>query len=552
MTGWQDSFQPVQQGWQDSFQPDQPPAPSIVEDVGKSAGSGAASIAMNALNTLGFIKNAGNYVLGNALTGAGGLYEAAGGEVPLSTAQWMRNPISGGSDATSVMQNQILPAVVQAKTGMNMNYQPQTGLGQAVKTGLESLPMIAGGESSIPNTMLRAAGIGLGSETGGQIAQAAGAGENGQQAGQLLGGIGGAMLPEVRPAPPMNIPDTIKQNLFNGSPDVRTYAGEELGQKLSGAEQNAYINKNLAYDAAAEPSNQVTLAPNHVNNLANSIEESTQGFNPDVVKNVGGVQKIIDSLREDMGSNSDVNMVTQMSKGQNPLTWARIDNARQQIYNLPKVSDSDAAVRANALSAYHNFTNDLLQKGIVDGDPSALNLIKEANSQNAAYRQGFKGKDANNAISNFIQKQGGIDSVSPEALLDTFTKVGQAGFDNVRAAQQVLGDEATPLLKQGYLDKLRAASVDQNGEFVPAKLQKNINTLITKNPNLVKSVFTPEELQGLQGISNVASRYTKGPSKGMIGSVITKIPIAREIFGGAIENNAKTKMMNNIKNPRVK
>lgn len=548
---WQDSFQPTSQGWQSSFQPEQASTSSISEDVAKSTGSGLGTVAMDMANPLGFAKQAGNFVLGNALTGSGGLYEAAGGEVPLSIANWMRNPLP--ESQTDQIAKQIIPAAVQAKTGMDMNYQPQTGIGEATKTAISSIPLLAGGEGSIPQLMMRASGIGLGSETGGQIAQGLGAGENGQQVGKLIGGGIGGFTPEAleaaKPAPLLPISDAIKQNLLNQNPDVRTYAGEDLGQKLSGAEQNAYINKNQAYEIAKPAAQQATLAPNHVNDLATAIEQKTQSFDPTIVKNATGIQNIVDNLRNKLGDSNELNPITMTSKGPQPVSWADVDQTRQKLYNLPKSTDADAAVRAQALSAYHDFTNNLLQKGLIDGDPSALNLLKDANSKNAQY---FKQFDANKAISNFIDKQGGIDSVAPETLLDQFTKVGQAGFDNVRAAKEVLGDDASPILKQGYLNKIRSTSMDANGEIVPAKLQTSINTLLQKNPTLSKFIFTSEEIDGLNGISNAAGRYAKnGAQPGVIGKVISHIPIAKSIFAPAINSAAKAKMMNNISNPRM-
>lgn len=509
MTGWQDSFQPVQsqlQGWQGSFQPD---SPGIMDKLAAPidiASKGGAQLISNMIAP--FLSDSNVQKLTDS-----GMYNVQHPEI--------QNPfVRGVAESPLGAYNQAIYGAIAApvapivqgaedlakKAGVSQNALDIINMGGSI------LGMAGPGDIktniSIPETMAN------------------------NSKNFISNNAGAAIGPKIPISP------DIQSTLLNGSPDVRTYLGEDLGQKLSGAEQNAYTNKTLAYKAAEQPSKDLSIGNNSVGDLADALKDSTANFNPRVVNNVGGIHDAADALTKDAASGD--------------VSWQRIDQVRQELYNLPKANDAEAAVRARALSAYHNYADDVFNNGIVQGDPAAINLVKDANQANATWRQQFTGKDANNAISKYIKNAGGPEEIAPENLLDMFTRVGQIGLDNVKAAKDVLGTDASPILKQGYLDKLRSTSLDQNGEFVPAKLQKNINTLLTKNPTLVNSVFTPEELQGLQGISDTAGRYAKtGAKPGVLGRVTLKIPIAKQLFGPSIEAAAKTRMMNDIATPRA-
>lgn len=339
-------------------------------------------------------------------------------------------------------------------------------------------------------------------------------------------------------APALTISDAIKQNLLEQNPDIRTYAGEDLGQRISGAEQNAATNKDQAYQAANPVLAQATVPKTAATNFTDTLNGIANKYDPDLVPASKAVTKYANEFASD-NTNS-------------PVSLADYETLRQKLNNIPTTDSKTASLVGQAKGALDDHLNDMAAQGIINGDPSALKLITDARAKNAEWRSQFTGDQANNAIKGFIEKQGGIDSVAPETLLDQFTRVGQAGFDNVRAAKQVLGDDAAPILKQGYLNRVRSTSVDANGEIVPKKLQTSINTLLQKNPTLSKFIFSSEELEGLQGISNTAARYAKtGAQPGVIGKVVNKIPIASELFGPTIKARAQTKMMQNISNPRM-
>jgi len=459
-----------------------PQGPSTFEDTAKSIGSnlvqGAATIPMALPNMINALA-AGPQYLGRGI--AEGVDKMIGIDPQPRGDIWQ--PFYGSGDAVQTA---------------GLDYQPKTAMGAAM-----AIP------AQITGSMLASSGM------------------NQLQANPpkfLTDQSSGSQIPPpASENPNVGVP-LIKNTLLAQNPDVRTYAGEQLGQKLQGAEQAAYTAKNEAYKAAEEPSKNLMIGNNAVSDLTTSLANATEGFNPRVVNNVNGIQDTIDALNKDAKA------------GQ--ISWARIDQARQELYNLPKSNDAEAAVRGKALSAYHDYANKILDDGLIQGDTQAIDLVKQANAKNALWRQQFTGKDANNAIRTFIENQGGSEQIAPENLLDMFTRVGQVGLDNVKAAKDVLGDDAIPLLKQGYLDHLRTASIDNGGNIVPARLSKNINALITKNPTLTKFVFTPEEVQAMNNISNMANRYATGAVKpyGFGAKVASKLPL----FGGLVEDLIKS------------
>lgn len=246
--------------------------PSQMQDIGRSAVSGAAKVGTMLMNPIGAVRDAGNYMVGNALTGAGAAYQGMGGDISPGVARFMRNPMGDMSqDPNSILFNKALPAAVQAETGMNMNYQPQTGMGRAMQTGIESLPMVAGSGGSAITPVLRAIGIGAGSEGGQQIAQAMGTGERGQQVGQFLGGGAGAMMPEGLNAVADNAKATAGDITYARQPipasgDLRAKASENY--KAGGQQGEATFSPQVTNDFLDTASQGVLPKAQRVADLA--------------------------------------------------------------------------------------------------------------------------------------------------------------------------------------------------------------------------------------------------------------------------------------------
>lgn len=254
--------------------------PSAMQDIGRSAASGVAKVGTMLMNPIGAVREAENYMAGNALTGIGAAYQGMGGDISPEVARWMRNPMGDMSqDPNSILLNKALPLAVQSETGMNMNYQPQTGMGRATQTAIESLPMVAGSGGGALTPVLRAIGIGAGSEGGQDIAQSMGAGERGQQVGKFLGGGAGAMLPEgINAAVDMgkNTPVNYSKNyLLNNTHSSTSPADIQYANNLpSSADIRGKASENYN---AGQQQGSATFAPQVTNDF---LDTSAQGILP--------------------------------------------------------------------------------------------------------------------------------------------------------------------------------------------------------------------------------------------------------------------------------
>ncbi len=337
----------------------------------------------------------------------------------------------------------------------------------------------------------------------------------------------------------VNVPENIKSTLLAENPDVMTYSGDELGQHLQGAEQNAFTNKELAYQQANKAGGESTVTPGIASYVADSIDKSLAKLDPEQVTSVDSIKKYTGELR-DLANGDNVSGVK----------YNMLENLRQRINNIPYKAETSAGIKS-ARNAFDSSMDDILNLGLIKGNPDALDLIKNARTENAYWRQKFSGDQANAAISKYIDSVGGPEQIAPENLLNIFTKVGQAGLNNVKAAQDVLGNSATPLLQNGYLNTLRMKSVDSSGNINPGKLSTNINTLINKNPTLLQSVFKPEEITALQAISKQANLYATGAkgNPGMLSKISSKIPILGDLISDTIASRENAQMMKTLNNP---
>lgn len=359
------------------------------------------------------------------------------------------------------------------------------------------------------------------------------------------GGNRGELIPVSTP---------IKQTLFADSPDLKTYMGDALGQRLQGAEQSAFTDKNLAYQAANPALATTSIGDSTAMDLSGALKAHAASFDPELVPAAKSVADYADALSNKNTRNPTINENLGMdSKNPQVVSLEDIEGLRKRLNAIPVKDSATGNLVGGAKAILDSKMDEYLQNGLVNGDPQALKLIQDARSKNAYWRQNFSSSDANKAIRTFIEKSGGPEQIAPENLVDMFTRVGQVGLDNVKAMKSVLGDEATPILKTGYLNKMRTESLDQNGNIMPLKLQKSINTLLNNNPSLANYVFSPEEIQGLQGISNVAGTFSRGgvAPKGVIGSIVTKIPVAGPLFKDFINQRAQAKMIDNIAHPRT-
>lgn len=298
---------------------------------------------------------------------------------------------------------------------------------------------------------------------------------------------------------------------------------ETLRQEILSANKEVKFNERMInkgvdpfFKSGTGRNFDVEEAPGIVEDLLLKNRQQADG----VLQRNGNRMKEIDLQLKDIGDEIS----------NRPVTLDKIENLRKKLNRLAQVSSGNNAKSTKMLVSDLNgqiddHLDNLLQKGLIEGDQSALVVINDARSKNSYYMQKFAGKDANAVIKKYVDEAGGIDAVSPEKLLDMMTNVGQTGLNNVRAAKDVLGSQAKPVLKSGFINRLKnnATEADDLGNILvrPKLLAKNIDNFLDNNPTLAKEIFEPGELVSLRQLSTAAKQ--KGKSPGFLGRLTNKI-----------------------------
>lgn len=458
---------------------------STGEDMAASAGSGLAQGAMSAPFWLGDMANA--VVQGAARVG-GAAYMGMGGDLSPEMAKALTNvqPFYGSQE--------ILSPVVDF-------YEPKTTAGKVTNV-VANLVGNVGGAKAIQK-------------------------------------VAGGMINPSRVA----APQLQNETLIGKNPDLKTYGGEEIGGKLTSAEQAAYGAKEAAYKTAE--SAKATVAPDIVKSMADDVDSALAHLDPEQVTSVKSIRKYTQELR-DLSASDNVSGVK----------YNTIEKLRQRINNIPYKTETSAGKSA-ALKAFDDSLDGILQKGLIDGDPQAISLIKEARSKNAYWRKTFSGDKANNLIYKYIEesKAGGANALPPEALFDKFINVGDAGYGNVKALKSAVGEDITPTLKAGFYNRLHTQSLMADGETInPQKMAKSIDTFLSKNQTLANEVFTPDEINALKRTSGVAAKYAKTgvAPKGIVAKISTKLPAIGPLIEQALQARGYGKMVKDLSAPPIK
>ncbi len=397
------------------------------------------------------------------------------------------------------------------------NYAPDN---QPVETWLDQIMSPIG---EFNQTLLDTVGVDTDATYGKALAGAVGAGEM-YGAGKGIG----AGYNRLTRGPATELQPQLRAGLFEGSPDTAALIGEDIGKNLKSAGQAAKNAQDVAYKTAEPAMDATTIAKENVLQLADNIESSLKSKQLDP-KSGTGYKRVADSLGE----------LRRLAEEGSAVKYSVLEKLRQRINAIAYTSEN-AAVKTTAKGALDSYVKDLFENGLIKGDPESLALINEARAKSAYYKQTFTGKEANNVIRNYIKSKG--ESLTPENLADMFSRVGQMGFDNSKAAIDILGGNSKDLLKESYLTKLRTNSL-VNGELNPTKLGENIVKFIDepKNQSLVKLIFEPKELIQLRNSAKTGISAKTEPNlvgKAIVGG-IKRTPLVGGI-GDVVEGLLKT------------
>lgn len=318
----------------------------------------------------------------------------------------------------------------------------------------------------------------------------------------VLGAKGQAQMADFRTGQKQDFLKNI-ESLYSGkAPIENQYLGEALGSQLSGAAQAAQSAKTAAYKQAGEAGSKALLPKEVGLDLSKAVKSIVQDYDPATVKASGSILKYANDL-EKLVSNPSVT----------GLKYNALEGFRKRLNGIGANTAADNAVIGKAKGAFDALMDDVMQKGLLQGDDNAIALIKDARAKNTYYMKKFAGDDANKVIRGYIDSKGGLTEVAPEELMKQVIRVGQTGLNNVKAAKDVLGDKAKPVLQDGFLNMIRQKTIytDANGETLinPTALSKEIDNFISKNPTLANEVFDKPTLLALKELSAIGRKTGK-------------------------------------------
>lgn len=307
---------------------------------------------------------------------------------------------------------------------------------------------------------------------------------NAAESGAILGGVLGGGLSAVLPKQITRAPvsQEIKDSLFGANAEAKVNVGEQLGGKISAAEQVAQKAKEAAYTEAGQA--KAAVPSTSINALADSIEESVKHLDPEVEKSVAPIRRYVQDLRN-ISTNPGAN-----------IKYSVLESLRKRINSIPYTAET-AQGKMAAKAAFDKHIDQIVDDGLIKGDKKAIELIKEARAKNAYWRETFSGNNADKAIKKFVESGG---EMSPEAVTKLFTNLNDAGYQSVKAIKGALGEDGISLVKQGYLNNIGLKSM-KDGEIDPISLSKNVAKFIQDNPTIAKTILTEEEFKSLQAIA---------------------------------------------------
>lgn len=353
--------------------------------------------------------------------------------------------------------------------------------------------------------------------------------EKGALLGAGIGAGGGALLGKE-----VSAPNPIANTLVNGTELSKNEIGDALGSQIKGAAALSKTAKTNAYNMADAVGDNAFVKSGDTVNLADAIDSSISHLDPELSPAVKQIGKYTSEYRN-LANDLDVKSVS----------YNGLESLRKRLNAIPYTPEN-AAAKIASKTAFDDHVNNLFEQGLVSGDPEALSAIKDARGKNAYWQQKFNSKDANRVIRNYVKTQG--DSLTPENLVDRLTSYTQAGFDAQNAVQDVLGPKAKPMLQQGFMNKIRTASLDSQGNLNPSALAKNIQKFLAQ-PTLAKSTYSAEEINALKGVAEAANNIQDlGKLKRVGYAVASHAPIFGDMISELAQKAKNTNAIRQIQN----
>lgn len=243
--------------------------------------------------------------------------------------------------------------------------------------------------------------------------------------------------------------------------------------------------------------------------------------------------------------------------GDKPSDINALQAWRKRINNSIASTQDNTEKRAlgQIKSIYDDFEEQLIDSGMLQGDPAVIDLYKKAIGLRRQQGQRFGrelisgSKDDAMKIVNRIATD---EQMTPETVLNLVIGSGDMGkktnsVNVLRQISKAVGnpEQSNSLFKEAYLSKVLDGAVDTsrldnmgNPIISPKKMLNEMNALIERNPSLYKELFSTEERAQLKvfrdQLQKVSAKRTGVYSPGSahdLSALTGKLPLVGSLFG---------------------
>jgi hypothetical protein len=306
---------------------------------------------------------------------------------------------------------------------------------------------------------------------------------------------------ETQAALQQNVP-AIRDRIAGDSPvvDAPGDAGPVVQQNLLEQRDAASAQANRLYDearASGPAAMDGNFAEQRFNNI---IDEMAENFEFELIPNTA---KLMNRLQEYGGNMSDVRQLFAL---------------RTQITNAGKDLGQDGAAARELKNKFDDALTEAMENSLIYGDDVAVAKWKSAvsNYKDFATKWNTKG----DILRALTEKQNGNLKVTPESASNyIFNFTNNRLSPNPKMAAQILKLKQTlpkeqfDQIRQEAFLRIAEAGKTARGDtdmFSGIKFRKEFKNLMSKNPTLMKSLFSPEERSLIEQFANVAARATSG------------------------------------------
>ncbi len=431
----------------------------------------------------------------------------------------------GGSLAAS---GAIEGGAAGALTSASNDESLATNIRHGMEAGAVLKPLVAGGAGAIKNAIVgKAAGAIPAADqaaildqaqslpvpvnlTRGMVTEAPGQtmsenlllkGAKGDQAAQLMRDAASERQGAIRG----NV-EAIENKLTGQAPLQTGEGGAKVSEALNAARDAADKRIGAAYDTARSASDGGYLPAAERPKVAQRLREAVKDYDPE---EIGPVTRVLDAFDGSPSSST--------------LTPTDLFEARAKLTKLRGTNDPyKGGAAAQAVRALDSYIDDAVKADLISGDPKVVKAWKDAIGERRAFGKLFEGKDliedltargvhgegvtlkvAPEDASNLIFGRSGLGAVGRKNLSRDLTRLKTTLGPDSEAWNALRGEAFKRLAREG-----EGAPEAGQPQFSGQKFLKAWNKLETDNPQVVDTLFGPDERKLITDFAQIAQRAT--------------------------------------------